>query len=86
MLYSTNLHHFTSIKEIRSDVAQTLDVNIAFFFTFRNFYSIDVKIAKNALRFMDTASVAHPCALSDIDATAPYKESLCVYMSYRDDV
>ena len=29
---------------------------------------------------MDTASVAHPCALSDIEATAPYKENCCVYL------
>ena len=39
-----------------------------------------MNIAKNALRFMETASVVHPCALSDIVATAPYKANCCVYL------
>ena len=29
---------------------------------------------------MDAASVTHPCALSDIEATAPYKGNCCVYL------
>ena len=50
--------------------------------TFRNINFIDVKIAKNALRLMETASVAHPCALSDIVATVPYKAKIAVFIYF----
>ena len=29
---------------------------------------------------METASATHPCILSDIEATVPYKENCCVYL------
>ena len=34
---------------------------------------IDVKIAKNALHLMGTASAAHPYTLPDTEAPLPYK-------------
>ena len=78
VLCSTDQHDFTFIKEIRCNTnAWCENFN---FLMFRNIYSIDVKIAKNALRLMETASFAHPCALSDIVATVPYKENCCVYL------
>ena len=49
-------------------------------FTFRNINSIDVKIAKTAVRFMDTASAAHPYVLSDIVAPLPYEGKHNLYL------
>ena len=51
-----------------------------FFFIFwllSSINSIDVKIAKNALRLMETASAAHPCALWNI---MPYKGKHNIYL------
>ena len=39
----------------------------------------NISKAKSALRLMDTAAVAHPCALSDIERTVPYKENCYVF-------
>ena len=78
VLCSTDQHDFTYNREIRCH--RNACCENCNFFTFTNIYSIDVKIAKNALRLMETASIAHPCALSDIVATVPYKENCCAYL------
>ena len=67
------------VKLERQAVTQTLDV---IFFTFRNINSIDVKIAKNALRLMDTASAAHPYALSNSVWSLPNKGKHNIYLFF----
>ena len=78
VLCSKDFFDFTFIGEITCNANFWCKNNNIL--NFRNINSIDEKIAKNALRLMETASVAHPCALSDIEATVPYKENSCVYL------
>ena len=78
VLFSTYQHDFIFIREIRCNAnAWCEKFNIL---KFRNINSIDVKIAKNALRLMDTASLAHPCALSSIALSVPYKGKHNIYL------
>ena len=80
---------YTTLFAQREGVSRTLWVSIEtvlnwhisngyveqklYLFKFRNINTFDVKIAKNALRLVDTASVAHPHTLSDIVLPLPYK-------------
>ena len=50
------------------------------FWPLRNINSIDVKTAKNALRLMDAASLAHPYALSNIVLSVLYKGKHNIYL------